>query len=152
MDKLFSNITITKELAVFNSAVAVAGGFLYTKLGGYNKWLEILLFMMLADYLTGFINAWHNKNLSSKVGLWGIAKKIGLLSMVALAAMIGSALGKPITRELVIFWLMSNEGLSLFENYANMGLPLHPGIKKRLKQLKSKSEKLIDVLIDPEGK
>ena len=107
-------------------AVAAIGGWLGYFLGGMDGLMIALLVFMVLDYITGVMCAIADKRLSSSVGFKGICKKVLILMLVGLAHIVdlhvigtGSAL-----RGAVICFYLSNEGLSLLENAAHLGLPV----------------------------
>lgn len=115
-------------------------------LGWFNCGLDGFLYALIAfvviDYLTGLLAAGVQKKLSSEVGFKGIAKKIAIFLLVGIANIIdvdviqnGTAL-----RTAVIFFYLSNEGLSILENAGNIGLPIPEKLKTMLAQLKDKED------------
>lgn len=108
-------------------------------LGGLDIALETLLIMIVLDYFTGLLKAIHNKKLNSEVGLKGIVKKVGYLVIVAVCVLLDRVIGDTgAIRNIVIFFFVANEGLSLVENWVAMGLPLPNIIKETLEQIKNK--------------
>lgn len=90
------------------------------------------------DYLTGVCKAIYNKKINSTVGLKGIMKKVGYLIVVAVAVEIDRIIGNTgAIRSLVIYFFVANEGISILENWGNMGLPLPQKIFDALEQLKN---------------
>lgn len=111
-------------------------------LGGWDTTLEILLVMIALDYGTGILKAIHNKKLSSEIGAKGIVKKVGYLIIVAVAVMLDKIIGDTGTiRNIVIFFFVANEGISLVENWIGMGLPIPKVIGDTLEQIKNKGGK-----------
>ncbi|MCL2354416.1 MAG: phage holin family protein, partial [Oscillospiraceae bacterium] len=93
---------------------------------------------MGVDYITGIIKAIYDKKLNSKIGAMGIVKKIGYLVLVGVAAQIDNIMGQTgVIRTMVIYFFVANEGLSIVENWAGMGLPIPKKLKDVLEQLKS---------------
>ena len=104
-------------------------------LGGWDKALEIMLILIVLDYLTGLLKAIYNKKLNSSVGLKGIIKKIGYLIIVALSVLLDKVVGNTgAIRTLVIYFFVANEGISIIENWGAMGLPLPDKLKETLEQ------------------
>ena len=127
-------------------AVAAIGGWLGYFLGGMDGLMIALLVFMVLDYITGVMCAIADKKLSSAVGFKGICKKVLILMLVGLAHIVdlhvigsGSAL-----RGAVICFYLSNEGLSLLENAAHLGLPVPDKLKDVLSQLHNRNEKSDD--------
>ncbi|MDD7220637.1 MAG: phage holin family protein [Clostridia bacterium] len=118
------------------------GGWLGYFLGGSDGLLYALIVFVVIDYLTGVMCAVNDKTLSSEVGFRGICRKLLIFLMVGIANILdvhiigtGSVL-----RTAAIFFYISNEGISLLENAAHLGLPVPEKIKKVLEQLHNKAE------------
>ena len=122
---------------IFNTVIAFLGtGFVYL-LGGVDVAMTCLLVAIALDYLSGLIKAYETKTLSSKIGLRGILKKVGVLLVVMLSVLIDRVAGETgAIRTLVIYYFVANEGLSIVENLAQAGVPIPQSIKKALKALK----------------
>ena len=119
------------------------GGWLGYFLGGCDGLLIALVVFAVADYLTGVMCAVSGKKLSSAVGFKGICRKVIIFMLVGIAHMIevniiatGSVL-----RTAVIFFYLSNEGVSLLENAGHLGLPIPAKLKAVLEQLHDRAEK-----------
>ena len=105
--------------------------------------LKALLVLIVLDYLTGVIVAIIRKQLSSEVGFKGICRKVLIFILVGIAnvldvQIIGSG---SVLRTAVIFFYISNEGVSLLENAAHFGLPVPRKMIAVLEQLHDRSEK-----------
>jgi toxin secretion/phage lysis holin len=129
--------------AKIQAACAAIGGWLGFFMGGLDGMLIALIIFMVLDYVTGIMCAVLDKTLSSRVGFKGIFKKALILIMVGIANIVdvhvvgtGSAL-----RGAVICFYLSNEGLSLLENAAYIGLPVPEKLKEILSQLHRREEK-----------
>lgn len=110
-------------------------------LGGFDIALQSLLIVMIVDYLTGIISAIYNKELSSKIGFKGILKKFSYLCVVALSVIIDNLTGQSgLIRTLVIYFFVANDGLSIIENMAEMGVKLPQKLIDSLEQIKKKGE------------
>lgn len=110
-------------------------------LGGFDIALQSLLIVMIVDYLTGIISAIYNKELSSKIGFKGILKKFSYLCVVALSVVIDNLTGQGgLIRTLVIYFFVANDGLSIIENMAEMGVKLPQKLIDSLEQIKKKGE------------
>lgn len=119
------------------AAFAAIGAFLGWFLGGLDGFLYTLIIFVAIDYLTGLMCAVIDKRLSSEIGAKGIFKKVVIFALVGLGHILDSQIlgdGSAI-RTAVIFFYMSNEGLSILENAAHIGLPLPQKLKAVLKQL-----------------
>ena len=121
-------------------AVTALGGWLGYFLGGMDGLMIALIVLMTLDYVSGVMCAIVDRKLSSAVGFKGICKKVFILMLVGVAHIIdlhvvgtGSAL-----RGAVICFYMSNEGLSLLENAAHIGLPIPDKLREILAQLHDK--------------
>ena len=117
--------------------ITAVGGFLGWFLGGYDGFLYALITFVIVDYLTGVMCAILEKRLSSEVGAKGIFKKVLIFTFVGVANIIDSQLigdGSAI-RTAVIFFYLSNEGISLIENASRIGLPIPQKLKDILAQL-----------------
>lgn len=107
-------------------------------LGGWDIALQILLTVIILDYITGLAKAIYNKKMNSKVGAKGIIKKFGYLIIVALAVILDKITGNTgAIRTLVIYFFVANEGISILENWGGIGLPLPKKIFDVLEQLKN---------------
>ncbi|KGP74993.1 hypothetical protein JT05_13065 [Desulfosporosinus sp. Tol-M] len=117
--------------------VAAVGGYIGYFLGGWDGFLYALVAFVVIDYLTGIMVAILEKRLSSEVGFRGIFKKVLIFSLVAVAHIVDSQLiqtGSAV-RTAVIFFYLSNEGISIIENTAKIGLPIPEKLKTVLEQL-----------------
>lgn len=119
------------------------GGWLGYFLGGCDGLLYALIAFVVIDYITGVMCAVSDKTLSSEVGFKGICRKVLIFLLVGIGNIIDVAvLGNPgVLRTAVIFFYLSNEGVSLMENAAHLGLPVPDAIKTVLEQLHDKSGK-----------
>jgi toxin secretion/phage lysis holin len=119
---------------------AGAGGVLGWFIGGLDGFLFTLIAFVVVDYITGVLRAVVEKRLSSKVGAKGIVKKIGIFLVVGIAHLIDANLlgGENALRTAAIFFYISNEGISFFENAAAIGLPVPEKLKEVLAQLHDK--------------
>lgn len=119
------------------------GGWLGYFLGGFDGLLYALVVFMAADYITGVMCAVSDKKLSSAVGFKGICRKVLILMLVGIANLLDvQVIGTgAVLRTAVIFFYLSNEGVSLLENAAHLGMPIPEKLKEVLIQLHDKSEK-----------
>ena len=129
--------------AKIQAAITAIGGWLGWFLGGVDGLMIALLVFMVLDYITGVLIAIADHKLSSAVGFTGLAKKMITVMLVGVANIVdtqvigtGSAL-----RGAVICFYLSNEGLSLLENAAYLGLPVPEKLKEVLSQLHHRDEK-----------
>ncbi|HEO5418786.1 TPA: phage holin family protein [Streptococcus agalactiae] len=116
------------------------GGWLGYFLGGCDGLIIALLLFVVTDYITGVMCAVADKKLSSEVGFKGICRKVLIFMMVGIANIIDMQIIKSgsVIRTAVIFFYLSNEGLSLIENAAHLGLPVPDKLKTVLEQLHDK--------------
>lgn len=122
---------------------AAIGGWLGWFLGGCDGLLFALVAFVAADYVTGVMCAVTDRKLSSEVGFQGIFKKVLIFILVGIGnildvQVIGSG---SILRTAVIFFYISNEGVSLLENAGHLGLPIPEKMKEILEQLHHKDGK-----------
>lgn len=104
--------------------------------------IQVLLFCIVVDYITGMIKAYVVGELDSKIGLKGILKKVGYLTIVALAYQIDRLTGNTdIIRTAVSYFFVVNEALSILENWGKIGLPIPEVLINKIEQLKEKEGK-----------
>lgn len=129
-----------KILQTISGAICAVCGFLWGELDGL---IYALIAFMTIDYVTGLVVAWIRKELSSEIGFKGIAKKVFILSLVAVGHILDVRVlgGGAVCRSAVIGFYIANEGISILENAGNIGLPLPKKLIDVLQQLKSKEEK-----------
>ena len=121
---------------------SAVGGWLGYFLGGCDGLLYALIAFVVIDYLTGVMCAIINRELSSAVGFKGIFRKVLIFLLVGIANIIDvQVIGTgAVLRTAVIFFYMSNEGVSLLENAGHLGLPIPEKIKTVLEQLHDRAE------------
>lgn len=119
------------------------GGWLGYFIGGCDGLLIALVVFVAVDYLTGVMCAIPDKKLSSEVGFKGICRKVLIFLLVGIANILDAqVIGTgSVLRTAVIFFYLSNEGVSLLENAAHLGLPVPEKIKTVLEQLHDRAEK-----------
>lgn len=119
------------------------GGWLGWYLGGCDGLLYALLGFVVMDYITGVMCAIADKKLSSEVGFKGLCRKVLIFILVGAANIIDvQIIGTgSVLRTAVIFFYISNEGLSLIENAGHLGLPIPAKLKAVLEQLHDRAEK-----------
>lgn len=124
-------------------AIAIVGGFLGWFLGGLDGFLYTLIAFVVIDYLTGIMCGIADKTLSSEVGFKGLFRKILIFAMVGIGHLLDSLIlgDGSVLRTAVIFFYLSNEGISLFENAAHLGLPVPQKLRDVLAQLHDRSDK-----------
>lgn len=122
---------------------ATIGGFLGWFLGGFDGFLYALVAFVVIDYITGVMMAALEKRLSSEVGAKGIFKKVLIFALVGIAHIVDSHIigDGSVVRTAVIFFYLSNEGVSILENSSKIGLPIPEKLKDVLFQLREKEDK-----------
>lgn len=112
-------------------------------LGGCDGLLLTLLAFVIIDYITGIMCAISDKKLSSEVGFKGICRKVLIFTLVAIGHMIDTYIvgDGSVLRTAVIFFYLSNEGISIIENASYIGLPIPEQLKDILIQLHDREEK-----------
>mgnify|MGYP000932851523 CR=1 FL=1 len=122
------------------AAFTAIGAFLGWFLGKQDNFLYALLVFVIIDYITGVICAFIDKKLSSEIGAKGILKKVLIFVLVGVAHILdtyilGNTGDNGALRTAVIFFYLSNEGVSILENAGHIGLPIPEKLKNVLKQL-----------------
>ena len=122
---------------------AAIGGGIGWFLGGADGFLYALIVFVAIDYITGVMCAIVDHKLSSEVGFKGICKKVLIFMMVGIGNIIDvQVLGQAgVLRTAVIFFYLSNEGVSMLENAGHLGLPIPAKLKEVLEQLHDRTEK-----------
>ena len=143
---MMRNFSIDIVWAKVQMAFTAIGGWSGSFVGGVDGLMTALLIFMVLDYVTGLMCAIADKKLSSAVGARGIFKKVLIFMLVGVANIIdvhvvgtGSAL-----RGAVVAFYLSNEGLSMLENAAHLGLPIPDKLKDILAQLHGREDKSVD--------
>ena len=110
--------------------------------GGWDVALAVLITFMVFDYLTGVIIAIINKKLSSAIGFKGLAKKLFIIVILVVGVLLDRLInsGEWIFRTLVAYFYIANEGISIIENIAVLGVPIPKKIIEILEQIKDKHE------------
>lgn len=125
---------------ISNIVSVILTTFVYL-VGGIDIAIQSLLIVIFIDYLTGIASAIYNKELSSKIGFKGILKKFSYLCVVALSVVIDNLTAQSgLIRTLVIYFFVANDGLSIIENMAEMGVKLPQKLIDSLEQIKKKGE------------
>ena len=130
--------------------LAGVAGFIAGLFGEWSTVLTILVVMMSVDYLSGWIVAWCGRSpktegggLSSKVGFIGLAKKGFIMLLVLVATMLDKAIGNgtSIFQSSLVFYYIANEGLSILENAALLGVKFPEKLRKALETMKESEDK-----------
>ena len=119
------------------------GGWLGYFLGGWDGLIYALVVFVTADYITGVMCAIEDRKLNSEVGFKGICKKALIFILVGVGHILDThVVGTGgVLRTAIIFYYLANEGLSLTENAAHLGLPIPERLKDVLEQLHDRAEK-----------
>ena len=128
---------------LFQFVFTAVGGWLGYFLGGCDGLLIALVVFVAVDYITGVMCAISDKKLYREVGFQGICRKVLIFLLVGIAHILDAqviGIGS-VLRTAVIFFYLSNEGVSLLENAAHLGLPVPGKIKTVLEQLHDRAEK-----------
>ena len=130
-------------LNYFKIIIAALGTGITWLFGTWDTALVVLVCFMVLDYFTGVLRAWTNKEISSDVGLKGIARKTVILIVLIVAVLLDRLLntGTWVFRTLICYFYIANEGISLLENCAGLGLPIPEKLKDALVQLKNGEKK-----------
>ena len=124
-------------------AITALGGWLGYFLGGMDGLLIALIVFAVLDYITGVMCAIEDHKLSSAVGFRGLCRKVLTFLLVGIAQVLDvHVLNQPgVLRTAVIFWAIANNGLSILENAAHLGLPVPEQLKAVLEQMHNRAEK-----------
>ena len=118
------------------------GGWLGWFLGGCDGLIYALIAFVVIDYITGLMCAVVNKQLSSEIGFKGIFRKVLIFMLVGVGNIVDKQLigSGSVIRTAVVFFYLSNEGISIIENAGILGLPIPQKLKDVLAQLKGKGD------------
>ena len=123
-------------------AITAIGGWLGWVLGGLDGFLYALVAFVVTDYLTGLMAAAVEKKLSSEIGFKGIFRKVLIFMLVGIGHILDTRVigDGSVLRTAVIFFYISNEGISIIENAGRIGLPIPLKLKAVLEQLKTEGD------------
>lgn len=125
----------------FKSIFAAAGAAISYFSGGWSALLQVLLVFVIIDYITGVLASALEGKLNSAIGAKGIAKKVFIFVIVAVAHLVDTSLGEAhVFRDATIFFYLANELLSILENAGRVGLPIPPMISKAVQVLQGRSD------------
>lgn len=130
------------------AGLAVFGSFAANALGGWDAAMQVLVALMVADYITGVLVAavWHKSSksssgtLNSVAGFKGLLKKCAILALVWIGVLLDNATGANYIRTAVVLFFIGNEGISLLENLGLMGVPYPTFLKKALEALHDRGD------------
>lgn len=123
---------------IVKTVIAALGTIATYLWGGWDAVLLALVVLASLDYVSGVVAAWHRKELDSRIGARGIARKVGMFLVVAVCNIIDQtgALGEPVLRTVATWWYLGNEAISIVENLAQIGVPIPERILSALASLK----------------
>jgi len=126
-----------KNQLVFMTSSGIAGGIISFMFGGWSDMLTLFIFVLLLDYLAGVGAAIiSGEGLSSKIGMFGIIKKFGVVAIIVLGNLLDQVGNTDFIMMSFLWFFIANELVSITENYGRMGLPLPDYIQKIIKVLK----------------
>lgn len=126
---------------IFKSIIAFVGATASFLLGGWSPLLQVLVLFTAFDYVLGVLVAGAYGKLNSKIGFRGIAKKVAILFLVAVAYAVDTVIGdNTFTRDAVIFFYIANELISILETVGKTNLPVPEVLKKAVDTLNNKSK------------
>lgn len=134
---MLTNLTVTGKTV--SGIIAAIGALIVTALGGMDDFMRLLIGLVILDYLTGVAVAIVKRKLSSRIGFVGIIKKMMIFAIVAVGYRIDIAMHTDFVRNMIVFFFVSNEGISFLENSTILGVPYPQQLKKILAQLKEPS-------------
>lgn len=119
---------------------SIVGGWFGYLMGGCDGIIIALILFVSIDYVTGVMCAVMDKKLSSSVGFKGICRKVLIFMLVGASNILDLHIIKSgsVLRTAVVFFYLSNEGISLIENATHLGLPVPDKLKAVLEQLHEK--------------
>ena len=131
---------MNSTIKIFTAAVCTAAGFLF---GDLNGMFTALITLIILDYISGVAAAIAEKRLSSAAGAKGIAKKIFMLLIVAVANIvdIGVIGDGHVLKTVTTAFYIANECISLIENAGRLGVPVPKKLIEVLEQLRDNSDK-----------
>lgn len=118
----------------------VIGSSLGAALGGWDALLKTLVFFIVLDYASGLLASGIEGKLSSRIGFVGVAKKVFILILVAVAFKVDQLTGTQLMRNSVVGFYLGIEGLSILENAGRVGIPLPAVLKNTLEVMKNRKE------------
>lgn len=133
---------MNKLSAILDGVIAVGAGLFAFLYGNISPLFWATLCFMILDYVTGVVVAIVHKELSSEIGFKGLAKKFLIMIFVALAHVLDVYVLNtyPVLQSAVMMFFIANEGISLIENAAELGVPIPSKLLNALKQLKKQGE------------
>lgn len=92
--------------------------------------------------MTGVVRALIERKLSSSIGFKGLAKKCMVMLILIIAVMLDRLMGNDmwLFRSAVCYFYIANEGISMLENIAGMGVPIPQKLLSVLDKLSERSQ------------
>lgn len=136
------DMDVEHSRTVAQSALAVVGTVATYLWGGWDAVLMALVVMVVMDYATGITASWVRGRLDSEVGRRGVARKVGIFVVVALANVIDGTggLGEPILRTVTAWFYIGAEAISVLENLGDIGVPIPARLRQALARLREGEE------------
>lgn len=127
-----------------NMILAGLGTVMSALIGEWNNIINILVILMITDYVTGLMKGLKNKEISSEIGHRGLLKKAAIFIVIVLAHQMDLATGgeNPVFRGMTIYFYIANEGISIIENIGVLGVPLPSFIVRVLKKMKEEHNEI----------
>ncbi len=126
-------------IKAISGAAGALIGFLYGEITGL---FVAIIALMALDYITGIFCAVSTKTLSSEIGFKGLVKKLMILVIIAVGHLVDAYIigtGSAFMTAVILFFA-ANEGISILENAALLGLPVPEKLRNVLEQLKDKED------------
>lgn len=110
--------------------------------------IVVLVFVMITDYISGMISAKKSGELSSRLGIMGIAKKVGYLALVAVGMVVDYLISSALVHVgieiqinycfalIITIWLIVNELISILENLGELDVPIPDFLRKSIHKIK----------------
>lgn len=129
--------------SMISTVFAIAGTFASSVLGGWDMALKLLVFCLVADYVTGVLGAVRTRTLNSEVMFWGGLRKAIIIGVIAFSVLMDAMMGNstPVFRMLALYFYIGREGLSIIENLGVLGVPLPAFVEKVFDQLRDKGSR-----------
>lgn len=134
---------------ILNTFIAVFGTTITCLIGGWDSVLKILAVLIIIDYVTGLMKGVSKGQLSSEVGWKGLLRKAAIFLVIILANQVDMAIPQenPIFRTMACYFYIANEGISILENIALLGVPFPEFLLNTLQKLKNENDKKPDTQI-----
>lgn len=114
--------------------------------GKFDLPMQFLIYFLVIDYVTGMFKAWTTGTLDSRRGVQGIIKKVGYLILVSIAYCASELIMQSdVLKYFVIYVIIGNEGMSILENLAKIGVVIPKGLAEKFEQLKIKGLDMVEV-------